>query len=59
MRIVCRLQRLRRVWVNFFGRFIGHGRCDDLDQLQYCETCGGSGVSEVCENCLDAWEDEE
>lgn len=29
-------------------------RCDDLGELITCDTCRGSGLSEHCEECLDA-----
>ena len=41
------------IWVDFNGRYLGNSRCDDLDQLEACEVCRGSGVSEVCENCAE------
>jgi hypothetical protein len=38
-------------WTDFSGRFLGQSRCDDLDELEYCEECGGTGLSEVCYEC--------
>ena len=39
-------------WVDFWGRHLGARRCDDLDELVRCEECGGSGLSEECDECV-------
>lgn len=47
------------VWFAFGGReYLGTMRCDDLDEIETCDECRGSRVSEVCDHCQDAWEDE-
>ncbi len=33
------------------GKYLGSGRSDDLDEMEACEYCRGSGLSEECENC--------
>ena len=38
-------------WVDMRGRFLGQSRCDDMDDLEYCGECGGTGISEVCYEC--------
>lgn len=45
------------IWVDFAGRYLGNRRCDDLDQPEPCEDCGGSGITEACYECVEA-EDE-
>lgn len=39
------------VWFDFAGRYFGNRRCDDLDVLEPCEDCGGTGVAETCDSC--------
>jgi hypothetical protein len=46
------------VWHDFNGAYLGNHRCDDLDSLEPCEDCGGSGLSEVCTECQEAYENE-
>jgi hypothetical protein len=41
------------VWRSFSGRYLGSGRCDDLDESHTCEECNGSGVTELCDLCQD------
>lgn len=47
------------VWLSFGstsyggGRYLGAGRCDDLDEPATCEECGGSGITEMCDYCQD------
>lgn len=42
------------VWFAFGGKeYLGNSRCDDLDEMETCEECGGSGLSEKCEYCYD------
>lgn len=38
-------------WVNFRGQAVIH--CDDLDQMEMCEECNGSGIIETCAACMD------
>jgi RecJ-like exonuclease len=39
------------VWVSFTGKYLGKNRCDDFDEIEPCESCGGSGVLEYCDEC--------
>jgi RecJ-like exonuclease len=39
------------VWRSFSGKYLGRHRCDDMDELETCEECRGSGVTETCEEC--------
>lgn len=39
------------VWRDIGGKFLGDHRCDDLDSPEMCESCGGSGITDVCDNC--------
>lgn len=39
------------VWISFGGKYLGRSRCDDMDSLETCEECRGSGVSETCDYC--------
>lgn len=46
------------VWFAFGGRkYLGSRRCDDLDEMETCEECSGSGVTEVCGKCQRQFED--
>lgn len=40
-----------RIWLDFSGRYLGNARCDDLDQMDTCLSCGGDGITEVCSDC--------
>jgi hypothetical protein len=45
------------VWFAFGGKkYLGRSRWDDLDEMETCDTCGGSGIMETCDRCseLDA-----
>lgn len=48
------------IWLDFKGRYLGNSGCDDLDQREMCEECGGSGITETCDRCqlLDEMDDE-
>lgn len=40
------------VWFAFGGReYLGRIRSDDLDEMETCEECGGSGIHETCDRC--------
>ena len=44
------------------GKYLGDHRCDDLDELELCFHCGGSGITETCDRCqemedLDQYDD--
>ena len=48
------------VFRSFTGNYLGNHRCDDLDEMETCDECGGDGLSEMCEECqLKAEEAEE
>ena len=47
------------IWLDMNGRYLGNHRCGDLDEMDTCEDCGGSGVSETCYECQDSYEDDE
>lgn len=47
------------VWFSFGGKtYLGSGRCDDLDEMETCGECSGSGIVEVCDHCYDRYEQE-
>lgn len=39
------------IWLDFKGQYLGNHRCDDLDEMEMCEGCGGSGIIETCDRC--------
>ena len=41
-------------YVDIGGRYIGQHRIDDLSDMETCEECGGSGISETCCECQEA-----
>jgi len=47
------------IWVDFKGRYLGNSRCEDLDEFETCEECGGRGISEVCESCQEEANDDD
>ena len=44
------------VWVSFSGKYKGKNHSDDMDSMERCEDCGGSGLSEICDDCQAAYE---
>jgi len=38
-------------YVDFRGRFQGVHRSDDLSDLETCDSCRGSGVTDQCSRC--------
>lgn len=44
-------------WETIRGQYLGSHRMDDTDDLISCPSCEGSGVSEVCDYCLDGEEE--
>lgn len=41
-----------QVWFSFrYKNYLGHSRCDDLDEMETCDTCGGRGIVETCQRC--------
>ena len=47
------------IWFDYRGKYLGNQRSDDLDELEICDDCGGSGISEECDECLDSRYDDE
>lgn len=47
------------VWFTHDGRYLGRGRCDDMDELEHCDDCEGTGNESECDDCIDAREIEE
>jgi len=41
-----------RVWRSFSGKYLGNNRCDDLDDMESCPDCDGSGITEICDECM-------
>lgn len=41
------------VWFSFTGEYLGRSRCDDLDTMETCEDCNGTGVFDTCDRCRD------
>lgn len=33
------------------GKYLGNHRSDDLDEMDTCYTCYGSGLAEICYEC--------
>jgi len=46
------------VWFSFSGKYLGSHRSDDLDEMDTCDECRGSCVSEICEYCLEKQEED-
>lgn len=40
-----------QVFFSFSGEYLGTRRCDDLDTMESCDECGGSGVVFECYKC--------
>ena len=45
------------VWISFSGEYLGRFRCDDLDELDVCPLCDGSGILDMCDACREAEEE--
>lgn len=40
------------VWFEFGGEaYLGSSRSDDMDEMESCDHCHGSGTVETCERC--------
>jgi len=39
------------VWFDWNGKYLGNSRSDDLDDMETCDSCGGSGIVETCDRC--------
>jgi hypothetical protein len=46
------------VWFSFNGDYLGYSRCDDMDDMQTCMECEGSGIADVCDCCQDRFQPE-
>ena len=46
------------IWYDIGGKYVGQHHIDDTDSLEPCEECGGSGITEVCGECMDAGDEE-
>jgi len=47
------------VWFAFDGTYLGNNRCDDMDNLEKCDECGGSGIADdYCDECAELWMNE-
>ncbi len=47
------------VWTSFTGEYLGNHRCDDMDNLESCDECNGSGIAEECDQCAELRREEE
>ena len=45
------------IWVSMTGKYIGKYHCDDLDELETCYKCDGSGLFEMCDECREKEEE--
>jgi hypothetical protein len=48
-----------RIWISFSGEYMGIYRCDDLDSMDVCPECGGSGLADMCDECREALDEGE
>ena len=39
------------IWISHMGEHLGRSRCDDLDETETCDECGGSGITQICDEC--------
>lgn len=46
------------VWWSCNGEYLGNSRCDDLDEMEACEECDGTGIDVMCDECLLAEEED-
>lgn len=47
------------VWFTFgHKQYLGNHRSDDLDEMEGCDECQGSGISLMCDGCEYAYEEE-
>lgn len=40
-----------RVWFSFSGEYLRKRRMDDMDEMETCEECNGTGIEDVCDHC--------
>jgi hypothetical protein len=41
-----------QVYYDIGGRYIGKNRMDDMCEMETCDTCGGSAITDECERCI-------
>lgn len=46
------------IWFSISGEYLGHHRCDDLDQMDICPDCDGEGIVSLCDECREAYEED-
>ena len=46
------------VWHSYSGEYLGSGRCDDLDKMESCYECDGTGIIELCAECQESMDEE-
>ena len=40
------------VWYSGYdGKYLGQNRSDDFDEMESCDTCGGTGIDDICFEC--------
>jgi len=47
------------VWISFSGEYLGNNKCDDLDDLETCPACEGTGLSQICDSCREQYFEED
>ena len=45
------------VFYSMGGKYRGAFKNDDLDSMETCDDCGGTGLSEMCDACRDKLEE--
>ena len=40
-------------WTFGHKKYLGSKRCDDLDEMDMCGECDGSGLEEICDECME------
>jgi hypothetical protein len=43
------------VWVTMGGQYLGSARSSDMDDMETCPECRGDGIEEVCDECEEAY----
>ena len=47
------------IWFSFSGKYLGKFKCSDMDEMDTCMECDGEGLAELCDECREAWEEEQ
>jgi hypothetical protein len=47
------------VWFDVFGKCLGNRRCDDMDTVETCDQCYGTGLDVACDECIDEGDEDE